>query len=141
MKKEWCIFMKRNFIKVLSVGLILGALVATECSEVMAMPATPKARAMKEIETNGVPDRLDYRWCKFDTLCEDNCLENGYAYMIKDDLGEVYCLDMEYIEDDPSKDDFLVITQKGRPKEVVSVYRFTDNKTYSVAPGSYHKFF
>ena len=66
-----------------------------------------------------------YRWCTYVCDCEDNCVENGFSFIVKDQYGESYIFDKEYDREDLSGTEYLVVT-KGDKTNVIEAYQLTE---------------
>lgn len=74
-----------------------------------------------------------YHWCTFYTDCDDNSVENGFFFLVKDQDGEVYAFEKYYSDCNYEGEKFLVVTKYDK-KNVISAYAITYSGLLNLMP-------
>lgn len=114
-------------------------LVGTMCAGVTMLGAV-KAKASTDYRTKYTAETMKsenkdivYHWCTFYTDCDDNCVENGFFFLVKDQDGEVYAFEKDYSELSYEGEKFLVVTKYDK-KNVISAYAITESGLLNLMP-------
>lgn len=125
--------MKKLFVMFLVGATLIGGAVSPASANPIKYESIKTEIGQRGDNTN---KDITYRWCKFICDCEDNCVENGFSFIMEDQFGERYIFDKDYDKEDLSETEYLVIT-KGDKKNVISAYQLTDKglkNIYTLTP-------
>lgn len=116
---------KRTLSLVLVGALLFGAGYKTKIAKADDINNNrPQEIQITPENTKSENPNIEYHWCTFWTDADDNCIENGYYYLMKDQNGEVYSFSKDYSYQDCSNMKKLVVTKYNK-KNVIQAYEIT----------------